>query len=192
MSLLQPGPVLDFWFSERARPLWFEKDAAFDAEIRSRFGAAVGQAQSGGFQDWRRHGEGALALLILLDQMPRNIHRCSPLAFASDALALEVAEGAIAAGHDRGFAFPQRRFFYLPHEHSEDWAVQARSLELFSALAAEAAAEHRAEAEEQLDYARRHAEIIARFGRYPHRNAALGRECTAEELAFLAGPDSSF
>jgi len=187
-----PEDVLDFWFSDRARPLWFEKDPAFDEEIRARFGAAIAAAQSGAFEDWCGDARCTLALLILLDQMARNIHRGKPHAFAGDARALGIAERAIAAGFDRGFAFPWRRFFYLPHEHCEDPAVQARSLELFAALAVEAAAEHRSEAEEQLDYARRHADIIARFGRYPHRNAALGRDCTPEELAFLAGPDSSF
>jgi uncharacterized protein (DUF924 family) len=190
--LLQPRPVLDFWFSERARALWFEKDADFDAEIRSHFGTAVGQAQSGGFQDWRRCATGALALLILLDQMARNIHRGSALAFAGDARALEVADCAIDRGFDRQFDFQRRRFFYLPHEHSEDAAVQERSLQLFTALAAEAPEEHRQEAAEQLDYAHRHAAIIARFGRYPHRNAALGRASTAAELTFLTEPNSSF
>ena len=192
LRLLHPGPVLDFWFSERAQPLWFEKDAAFDAEIRERFGCAVGQAQSGGYQDWRRSADGTLALLILLDQMARNVHRGNAQAFAGDTRALEIAEKAIATGFDRRFAFPRRRFFYLPHEHSEDPAVQARSMALFSALAAEADPEHREEAAEQLVYARHHADIIQRFGRYPHRNAALGRASTPEELAFLKEPLSSF
>lgn len=191
-QLQHPGLVLDFWFSARCKPLWFERDAALDAEICARFGCAVGQAQSGGYQDWRRTAEGTLALLILLDQMARNIHRQSPQAFAGDARALEIADRAITAGFDRRFGFQRRRFFYLPFEHSEDPGVQDRALELFSALAAEAEPEHGAEAAEQLLYARRHAEIIHRFGRYPHRNAVLGRISTAEERAFLEEPFSSF
>ena len=184
--------VLDFWFSERAQALSFERNEAFDAEIRDAFGAAVAEAQIGGYQDWSGTPEGTLALLILLDQMPRNIHRGSPQAFLGDPRALEIAGKAIEAGFDRHFAFPRRRFFYLPFEHSENPVVQNRSLELFSALAVEAAPEHRAVAEEQLHYAKLHAEIIIRFGRYPHRNTVLSRVSTPEELAFLKGPNSSF
>ncbi|HVO04236.1 MAG TPA: DUF924 family protein [Candidatus Cybelea sp.] len=189
---IQPSDVLDFWFSARARALWFEKNAEFDAEVRHLFGSAVGQALSGGFQDWRRHPEGTLALLILLDQMTRNVYRGSPLAFAGDTRALEVAERAIAAGFDRAFPFLERRFFYLPHEHCENSAVQQRCLELFTALLAEVPAEVRAEAEEQLHFAKRHAEIIAQFGRFPHRNAVLGRACTPDEESFLATWDNAF
>jgi uncharacterized protein (DUF924 family) len=184
--------ILDFWFTERVQALCFERDAAFDAEIRDKFGAAAAEAQIGGYPDWADTPDGTLALLILLDQMPRNIHRGSPQAFVGDPRALEIAGQAIGAGFDRRFAFPRRRFFYLPFEHSENPVVQNRSLELFSALAADAAPEHRAAAEEQLHYAKLHAEIIVRFGRYPHRNTALGRASTAEELAFLEGPNSSF
>jgi len=189
---IAPESVLAFWFSEQARSLLFEKDAAFDAEIRTRFGAAVAQAQSGALEHWCQDARGTLALLILLDQMARNIHRGSPLAFAGDARALATAERAVASGFDRGFPFQMRRFFYLPHEHSEDPAVQERSLELFADLAVSCATEDRAEAEEQFDYARRHAAIVARFGRYPHRNACLGRPSTPEEEAFLLQPGSSF
>jgi uncharacterized protein (DUF924 family) len=191
-SLLQPAPVLDFWFSDRAKPLWFEPDAAFDSEIRARFGPAVGQAQAGGFQDWRRGKRGALALVILLDQMARNIHRGEALAFAGDARARAVADKAIAAGLDRAFDFSARRFLYLPFEHSEDPGDHTRSLALFSQLAMSCAPEDRAEAAEQLRYAQQHADIIQRFGRYPHRNLVLGRASTPEEREFLAGPDSSF
>jgi uncharacterized protein (DUF924 family) len=184
--------ILDFWFSERALALCFERNEAFDAEIRAIFGAAVEEAQCGGYPDWSGSPEGTLALLILLDQMARNIHRDSPKAFVGDPRALEIAGKAIEAGFDRQFAFPRRRFFYLPFEHSENPVVQNRSLELFSDLAVDAAPEHRTEAEEQLRYARMHAEIIFRFGRYPHRNTMLGRISTPEELAFLKEPNSSF
>ena len=189
---LQPKDVLDFWFSERVQRLCFERDDAFDAEIRRQFGAAVAEAQAGGFECWRGTPEGALALLILLDQMPRNIHRGSPLAFASDARALTVAAQMVEAGFDRGFTFTQKRFTYLPFEHSEDRIVQKRSLALFGALAVECAAENDAMAAAQLLYAARHAEIIFRFGRYPHRNACFGRVSTPEEEAFLKEPISSF
>ena len=189
---MQPGEVLDFWFSDRVQMLCFERDDAFDAEIRTRFGAAVAEAQGGGFETWRATPEGALALLILIDQMPRNIHRGSPQAFASDARALSVATQMVEAGFDRGFNFVQRRFTYLPFEHSEDRAVQKRALALFGALAVDCAAEHDVEAAVQLTYAARHAEIVFRFGRYPHRNAVLGRISTPEEEAFLKEPMSGF
>jgi uncharacterized protein (DUF924 family) len=191
-AALEPGAVLDFWFSDRARPLWFEKDPAFDDEIRRRFGAAVDAAQAGAFEHWRETPDGTLALLILLDQMARNIHRGAPRAFAGDARALAIAMQAVAEGIDRRFDFASRRFFYLPYEHSEDPKIQERSLALFADLAATCAPEEKAEADDQYVYARRHAEIIERFGRFPHRNDCLGRRCTAEELEFLAGPNSSF
>jgi uncharacterized protein (DUF924 family) len=189
---MRPKDVLDFWFSERVQLLCFERDDAFDAEIRTLFGAAVAEALAGGFEDWRTTPEGALALVILIDQMPRNIHRGSAQAFAGDPRALAIAEQMIDAGFDRGFSFVQRRFTYLPFEHSEDRKVQKRSLALFGALAVECAAEHDVDAAVQLLYAARHAEIIFRFGRYPHRNACLGRVSTPEEEAFLKEPISSF
>jgi uncharacterized protein (DUF924 family) len=189
---MQPKEVLDFWFSERVQKLCFERDDAFDAEIRAKFGDAVAKAQAGGFEDWRATPEGALALLILIDQMSRNIHRGSPQAFAGDARALAVANGIVNAGWDRGFTFTQRRFTYLPFEHSEDPTVQKRALALFGALAVDCAPEHNVEGAMQLFYAARHAEIVFRFGRYPHRNAVLGRASTPEEEAFLKQPHSSF
>ena len=189
---IQPRDVLDFWFSERVQLLCFERDDAFDAEIRTKFGDAVGAAQAGGFEEWRATSEGALALVILLDQMPRNIYRGTPRAFASDTRALAVAQAIVASGADRGFTFTQRRFTYLPFEHSEDPKVQKKALALFGALAVDCAEEHNAEAASQLVYAARHAEIIFRFGRYPHRNSCLGRVSTPEEEAFLKNPMSSF
>ncbi len=189
---IEPRAVLDFWFSDRARALWFEKDQAFDDEIRRLFGAAVEAAQAGAFEHWRESADGTLALLILLDQMARNIHRGSPRAFAADHRALAIAIQAVADGIDRGFDFQHRRFFLLPFEHSEDSAVQARSLQLFADLAATCAPHEKEEAADQYLYAQKHADIIARFGRYPHRNACLGRDCTPEELAFLAEWDSPF
>jgi uncharacterized protein (DUF924 family) len=184
--------VLDFWFCDRARALWFEKEPAFDAEIRDRFGAAIEHAIAGGFADWCADCDGTLALLILLDQMTRNIFRGDPRAFAGDERARAVAGAAIAAGLERSLPFARRRFFYLPYEHSEDPADQERSLALFGGLMSVAAPEERVEAEEQMAAVERHHYIIRRFGRFPHRNAVLGRVSTAEELAFLTEPNSSF
>lgn len=189
---MRPGDVLDFWFTDRVQALCFERNEAFDAELRERFGAAVAAAQTGGFEDWRQAPESALALVILIDQMSRNVYRGAPQAFAGDARGLAIAEQAVAAGFDRDLEFPRRRFFYLPYCHSEDPAMQKRALALFGALAAGCAAEHNVEAAVQLYYAARHAEIIFRFGRYPHRNAVLGRASTPEEEAFLEEPLSSF
>src|SRR5262249_6934697 len=117
--LVSPREVLDFWFTDRVLKLCFERNDAFDAELRTELGAAVAHAQAGGFEAWRDTAEGTLALLILLDQMSRNIHRGSPQAFAADARALAIAEEAVEAGLERGFPFSWRRFFYLPFEHSE-------------------------------------------------------------------------
>jgi uncharacterized protein (DUF924 family) len=189
---MQPREVLDFWFTDRVQKLCFERDDAFDAELRTLFGAAVAEAQAGGFQSWRETAEGTLALLILLDQMSRNIYRGSPLAFAADDRALAIAEQAVEAGLDRHFPFPWRRFFLLPYEHSEDPQVHKRALALFAGLAVDCAVEDNVEAAVQLVYAARHAEIVFRFGRYPHRNAVLGRVSTPEELEFLKEPMSSF
>jgi uncharacterized protein (DUF924 family) len=189
---MQPQQVLDFWFTDRVQKLCFERDDAFDAEIRTLFGEAVAEAQAGGFEQWRGTAEGALALLILLDQMSRNIHRGTPLAFAADARGLAIAQQAVDAGFDRRFPFPQRRFFYLPFEHSEDPKVHKRALALFATVAVDCAEDYNVDAAVQLLYAARHAEIIFRFGRYPHRNAVLGRISTPEEEAFLKEPMSSF
>jgi uncharacterized protein (DUF924 family) len=118
------GEIIAFWFSDKARTLWFEKDKEFDAEIESRFAASVHRAQMGDFEDWRRSAEGTLALLILLDQMARNIHRGAAKAFLGDRRAREIAEEAIRRGFDRACIFEQRRFFYLPYEHAEDMTDQ--------------------------------------------------------------------
>ncbi|WP_374656025.1 DUF924 family protein [Dongia sp.] len=187
-----PRSVIDFWYAPRARALWFEKDREFDAEIRTRFGAAVHAAQMGELDSWAATQMGALALLILLDQMGRNIHRGSPKAFLGDARALAIANAAIARDFDKGLPFDQRRFFYLPFEHAEDMTNQDRSIALFTRLYEETGGADRKEAEEQLDYAHRHRDIVKRFGRYPHRNAALGRLSTEDETAFLKMPNSSF
>jgi uncharacterized protein (DUF924 family) len=181
-SLASQDDLLAYWFAPGTSERWFVKDPAFDSELDRRFGALAAAAARGELDSWAETPRGALALTILLDQLTRNIHRGSPEAFAQDARARAVARAAIAAGHDALLTPLERPFLYLPFEHSEDPADQDRAVELFTALGNA----------EQLDYAERHRTIIQRFGRFPHRNAILGRESTAEETAFLAGPNSSF
>jgi len=185
--------ILDFWFGPRhspehgtARDVWFRKDAAFDAEIRMRFGDATAIALAGGYGEWCATAEGALARVLLLDQFTRNIHRDTPAAFAGDARALATASDVIDRGLDRALDPHGRWFLYLPFEHAEDHAAQQRSLALYGALAEETGLTA------PLEWAQKHADVVARFGRYPHRNALLGRTSTPEELAFLDQPGSRF
>lgn len=181
--------VLDFWFGDEdvARPEWFRKDPAFDEQIRQRFGARVDEALAGALAGWTATPRAALAFVVLLDQFTRNIFRDTPRAFQGDALALAAAQTLVRAGGDRRLSPRQRAFVYLPFEHAEDRALQAESMRLFGALAAE----HPAMAD-ALAWAAKHQVIIERFGRFPHRNLQLGRVSSDEELAFLRGPDSSF
>ncbi|AVP56406.1 DUF924 family protein [Pulveribacter suum] len=179
---MTPDTVLHFWFDETPPARRFQRDDAFDAQIRQRFGALQASAAQGELWGWRATPAGRLAEVIVLDQFSRNLWRGSPNAFAHDGMALALAQEAVAAGLDQLLAPEQRSFLYMPYMHSESRRVQRESLRLFTALG-------RAE---NLDFARRHADIVERFGRYPHRNAALGRDSTAEELAFLQQPGSSF
>lgn len=187
--------VLDFWFlpigakgHNTQRPEWFRKDDAFDEQIRSRFGATVEQALQGGLRNWDDEGaQGALARIIVLDQMPRNIFRGTPKSFAGDALALEAAMTLDNSGANQTLRAVQRVFAYLPFEHAESLAMQQRSVDLFDRLKSSATG-----FDETYDYARRHFDVIRRFGRFPHRNAILGRQSTLEEIAFLKQPGSSF
>ena len=188
-SSVSPDDILDFWFGpppHSSREVWFRKDSSFDTTIRDRFGETVSAAIEGEYSAWSATPRGTLARVILLDQLPRNIPRDTPLAFAGDAQALAAAQDAIARGFDRQLDFFERWFLYLPFEHSEDWAMQERSLELFGQLAAETGNRG------PLEWAEKHAVVISRFGRYPHRNAVLGRVSTPEEIAFLAEPGASF
>jgi len=180
--------ILDFWFGDgtAARAEWFRKDPAFDDAIRAQFGDAVEAALGGACTDWTGTAQGALALVLLLDQFTRNIHRDTPRMFAGDARALAVGDAAVAAGLDRELGAHQRWFLYLPFEHAEDPAMQERSLALFGGLARETGLAA------PLEWAEKHAAVVRRFGRYPHRNAILGRVSTAEEIAFLAEPGSRF
>jgi uncharacterized protein (DUF924 family) len=184
--------LLAFWFAERAQKLWFDKNEAFDAEIRARFARLWAEGASGALARWEELSSAALALVILLDQFPRNMHRGRAEAFASDPLARTVAGRAIDRGFDQLVRHDRRPFFILPFEHSEDLAEQDRSVALFQAWAEAAPEAERQKCLEQCEWVLRHQEIIRRFGRFPHRNAALGRETTAEEAAFLLEPRSSF
>ena len=186
--------VLDFWFGQPGsaahgtqRPEWFRKSATFDTEIAARFAPTIAQALRGELREWDAHPDSALARILLLDQFTRNTFRDSPRAFSGDALALEAARRMVAAGDDRALLAVQRSFAYLPFEHAEDLAMQDLSVRLFSELRDVAP-----ETDVQLDYAHRHRNVIARFGRFPHRNKILGRASTAEELAYLAQPGSGF
>lgn len=188
-STAAPGDVLAFWFGPLPHALrdeWFRKDPAFDAAIRERFGATVEAALAGAFGEWTATAPGALARVIVLDQFTRNIFRDTPRAFAGDARALATAEDAVARGLDGSLDRFERTFLYLPFEHAEDAHAQRRSLALFGALAAETGDRN------ALEWAEKHAAIVRRFGRYPHRNAILGRASTPEELAFLDEPGSRF
>lgn len=186
--------VLDFWFGApgsaeygRARKIWFKKDAAFDALLRERFGALLDAACAGELDAWCAAPEGALALVIVLDQFSRNCHRGTPRAFAADDKALAIARAMVASGDDlRLPTVEHRAFAYLPFEHAETAEAQRESLRLFGELAKDP------QAKGYYDYAVRHADVIARFGRFPHRNAQLGRESTQAEAAFLSQPGSRF
>ena len=187
----QPAEVLAFWFgqppTEQPRAEWFRKDPGFDERIRQRFGAVLQQALDGGLQHWHSRPDGVLACILVLDQFTRNAFRDTPRAFAGDARALAAAQTLVAGGGDQQLPPLQRWFAYMPFEHAEDRAAQRQSLQLF----AELARAHPTLADAQ-HWALKHAEVIERFGRYPHRNTILGRASTPEEEAFLREPGSSF
>lgn len=168
--------VIGFW-REAGPEKWFSKDDAFDVTIRRRFLETYREAAKGALASWEDTPEGLYALLILLDQFPRNMFRDSRQAFATDALALKIARRAIAKGFDRAIQVPERRFFYTPHMHAEDLVAQEECIALCE----------RANDPEGVKFAIIHRNIIRDFGRFPHRNAILGRETTPEEAEFLAG-----
>lgn len=188
--------VLDFWFlpvgtpgHDRPRAEWFRKDDAFDDAIRQRFGALVDTALAGNLADWDDSAEGGLARILLLDQFTRNLFRSTARAFAGDAAALALATQLVSSGRDKNLPPIRRWFVFMPFEHSESLLDQERSVALFAGLRREA---QEPAFESAYDYAERHRAIIERFGRFPHRNAALGRASTPEELEFLKQPGSSF
>ena len=185
--------ILDFWFGAadspergRSRKSWFAKDEEFDQEVRRRFLAGYEAACEGRLASWEEGPLSALALVIVLDQFPRNMFRGQARAFAADELVLGVARRMVGRGFDVPLRPAERVFVYLPFEHAEDLAAQRRCQALIAGL------EDDALGASTLDYARRHLAIITRFGRFPHRNAILGRVSTAEEIEFLAEPGSSF
>jgi uncharacterized protein (DUF924 family) len=177
-----PESVLEFWFKEATPKQWWTRSEDFDRHIESRFGALHRAASACELDAWRETALGRLAEIIVLDQFSRNIHRDHPLAFACDALALALAQAAIAARADRELLIAQRAFLYLPFMHSESPKIHAVAVALFSQQGMES----------NLEFELRHQAIIDRFGRYPHRNAALGRASTPEEIEFLKTPGSSF
>lgn len=171
---MTPEQVSAFW-EQAGEARWFVKDAAFDGALKVRFGDALAQARNGAFDHWADTPEGALGLVILLDQMSRNIHRGSALAFATDERALRIARQSIARGFHQRLPAPRAQWLILPFEHAEDLDCQRRAVALFSTMGLPVMAY----------WAQVHLDIIARFGRFPHRNAVLGRGSTPEELAFL-------
>ena len=181
--------ILDFWFLPKSHPdhgtnrmEWFQKNDAFDAEIKNRFADTYQQAKSGELLNWCDHKEGTLALIIVLDQFPRNMFRGTAEAFATDGKARELANHMIDRGFFEQLSENEKIFAALPFEHSEDLDDQLKSVAIYQEFATQI----------QIDYALKHKEFIERFGRFPHRNAALGRDNTAEETAFLKTPGSSF
>jgi uncharacterized protein (DUF924 family) len=184
--------MLDFWFGPADDPArlqprqnWFRSTPEFDAALRDGFLADLDAAAEGGLAAWERSPEGALALVLLLDQVPRNIFRGTPRAYMTDAAARAATYRALERGFDQQVPPVWRLFFYMPFHHSEDFADQRRARALFEALPSDP------DRADILRYARRYHEIIARFGRFPHRNTILGRESTPEEIAFLSGSDAS-
>lgn len=186
--------VLDFWFGAAGSPehgtfrdLWFRKSDTTDREIVTRFGALIERALRGELAAWAREPRAALAQILLLDQFTRNAFRDTPRAFAGDAAALAAATSMVGQRQDETLDPLQRHFVYMPFEHAESITAQDESVRLFTRLAAD-----RPDLQSALDYALRHRAVVERFGRFPHRNAILGRHSTVEELAFLSEPGSRF
>lgn len=193
--------ILSTWFGTldaegRAEPqvrsAWFKKDPEFDQRMRDQFGELHKRAIKGELEDWLTDSRGRLAYIILLDQLSRNMYRNTKDMYAGDEQALSVAKETIASGKDRSYRFAERGFLYLPLMHSEALSDQERCIELYKAFALELEGEKRKEVEMNVDYAIRHRDIVARFGRFPHRNEILGRPSTPEELEFLKMPGSGF
>ncbi len=190
-------PLLEWWFGNAESPietgkLWFGKRDSQDLEAQTRFGDWVEQALAGGLTDWAQRPDGWLALVLLLDQLPRMIFRDTPQSFAGDPRAQALVAQGIAADFDRQLRPIQRVFIYLVFEHCENLAVQNEAVSRYIDLVAQQPEAERKLFTDYLNYAEKHQQVIARFGRFPHRNAVLGRESTAEELAFLSGPGSRF
>jgi uncharacterized protein (DUF924 family) len=198
--MIDPEAILAFWFGDgrsetdlfSLQAQWWKKDPEFDKAVRTRFEGAVQAAGTGSFDSWRDAPRSCVAWVVLLDQFPRNLYRGTPRAFTFDVQALAASLHAQAAGLDVGLPYALRYFLYMPMMHAEDVQVQRQSVHAFEQLAAEAPEEVADNCRMAADFARRHAEIIERFGRFPHRNAIVGRPGTEEERAFLKEPGSSF
>ena len=200
---VDPTPLLSYWFGPGGAPptlaefrertkFWFFKDPTNDRRIRELFAADVERASVGELTVLEATPRGRLALVLLLDQFPRNLYRGSARAFATDGEALRIVLEGLEGAVDRELAVPERFMFYMPLMHAEDRAMQERSVGLFRRLREEAPPELDEELANAVKFAERHREIIERFGRYPHRNAVVGRVSTPEEEAFLLEPGSSF
>lgn len=197
----EPEHILRFWFGDidsdgRADPThaarWWTKDAAFDAAVRERFLPTWQAAMRGELDGWLSTPRGRLAYVIVLDQLSRNMFRGAPESFAGDPRALAAAREGVELGHDRALVGEERVFLYMPFEHSERLEDQERCIALFKAFRDETEGPLKPVLEQNVGFAERHHEIIARWGRFPHRNAILGRSSTPEELSFLTQPNSSF
>lgn len=182
MNNITPQDVLDFWFSEETQPFWFVKSEAFDEKIRAKFDRTLKAAAQGECASWRETLEGRLAEIIVLDQFSRNLYRNTPAAFAQDPMALALAQEAIKHKDFNALPTIWRKFMLMPYMHSESPVIHQQAVELFTELGDEYT----------LDFELRHKAIIDQFQRYPHRNAILNRPSTAEEIAFLNQPNSSF
>jgi uncharacterized protein (DUF924 family) len=176
--------ILDFWFVETQPQQWFQVNEDFDKQVIDRFSEPYDMATRGEFDEWQKDADGALALVVLLDQMPRNMFRGTPRAFETDKKALIVSKYAISKGLDQVLNVQKRRFLYLPFEHSENMNDQRRSVELFEKIQDDDPLGY--------DYAVRHYKVIEEYGRFPHRNKILSRENTPEEEAYLSKPDAGF
>ena len=201
MSGVTPKDMLSFWFEDATRSpealqrrstVWFCADPAFDRECATRFATSLADAARGNLGDWAGTPHGRLALVLLFDQMPRNIHRGSPAAFMHDSQAAAHCIAGIESGQDRALHPVECVFLYMPLQHAEDLGLQRRSVEQFESLAAEVDDAWRDCFAENAWHAREHHDIIERFGRFPHRNRILGRESTEEELRYLAGGAPTF
>lgn len=205
-AIATPSDVLQFWFGANTptdaaahsmKAQWFTKSDAFDAEVSQRFGATIEAARKGELDGWASEPLGWLALLIVLDQFTRNVYRGQPDSFAGDAAAMRWAERGVDQGWDQALPFMARAFVYLPLEHAEDMARQDRSVKAFQALLADAKSQEASEEtlaviNSNLDYAERHRDVIRSYGRFPHRNAILGRASTPEEEIYMAQPGAGF
>lgn len=198
--MITPDDVLGFWLGTPARDhdsfmkkvqRWFRGDKALDAEIRSRFGDEVQRARDGAYDEWVKTPRGRLALIVLFDQFTRNLHRGTPRAYENDARALALAEAGLDRSEDAALSFEEKMFFYMPLGHSEDIARQERNVALMEAAANQAPAGMEKAWGAAPGHARGYLEQIRRFGRFPHRNAILGRTCTQEEMAFLDSPSTN-